>query len=328
MLTAIRRAYPNAFVAWAVESPTQQLLRLHPDLDETIEVPKGWMRKPATWLAMSKQLKSYHFDVAIDPQGITKSAALARISGAKIRVGIRGRWGRELSPRLNNRLVETIQPHIVDRSLELLRGIGIEDSTVHYDLPACKKAVASAEQMRHDLDLKKPFVMINPGASWVSKRWEMDRFGAVASYLKRQHNLSSLIVWAGAEEQRMAEEIFEFDTSASVIAGATNLRELAVLAQQASFFVGSDTGPLHIAAAMGTPCIGLYGTTRPEESGAHGAQHIAIQKWYQSGSCRKRRAAENDAMRDIMARDVFNACDELIARLDIDAAPQVHQSVA
>ena len=105
--------------------------------------------------------------------------------------------------------------------------------------------------------------MINPGGSWASKRWEMERFGAVVSYLKRHHGLASVIVWAGEDELEMGRVIHEFDREASIIAPKTSLTELAALASKAFFFTGSDTGPMHIAAAMGTPCIGLYGTTRP-----------------------------------------------------------------
>ena len=143
----------------------------------------------------------------------------------------------------------------------------------------------------------------------------MDRYGAVASYLKIHHDLTSVIVWAGVDEFEMAKKINSFDTNASIIAPRTNLRELASLTSRASFFIGGDTGPMHIASAMGTPCVGLYGTTRPEESGAFGPHHIAVQKWYQSGSCRKRRNATNDAMKDILASDVFSACDQMIASL-------------
>ena len=120
MLTAIRKKYPGAFIAWAVEAPSDQLLEIHPDLDEVILVPKSWVRKPKHWFELRKKLGSYRFEIAIDPQGISKSAMLGWISGAQQRIGIRGRWGRELSPFLNNRLVETKSPHIVDRSVELL----------------------------------------------------------------------------------------------------------------------------------------------------------------------------------------------------------------
>lgn len=315
VLTSIRKNYPESFIAWAVESPTHQLLELHPDLDEIILIPKGWAGKPKCWRALSKKLKQYQFDVAIDPQGITKSAALGWLSGANQRIGIRGRWGRELSPKLNNRLVETKAPHVVDRSIELLTEIGIATDlglTPQFRLPVCPESLASIKSKLDQARVGERFVVINPGGSWHSKRWEMDRFGSVASYLKRHHNLTSVIVWAGDEELKMANVIHDFDTTASVIAPATNLRELAALTSMADFFVGSDTGPLHLASTMGTPCIGLYGTTRPEESGAYGNDHLAIQKWYQSGSCRKRRNADNDAMRDILASDVFSGCDQMI----------------
>ena len=355
LLSAIRREHPDAFIAWAVESPTQQLLELHPDLDEIIQIPKGWLRKPKHYLNLRRKFKRLNFDIAIDPQGITKSAALGWISGAKKRIGIKGRWGRELSPYLNNSLVQTTSEHIVERSLELLSKISFttnqsktnqhktdqkkkgepntdnanannannanhnHPANINFGLPVCPTSHTSIESWLSQNVWKQQnaerFVLINPGGSWASKRWEMDRYGAVASYLKIHHDLTSVIVWAGVDEFEMAKKINSFDTNASIIAPRTNLRELASLTSRASFFIGGDTGPMHIASAMGTPCVGLYGTTRPEESGAFGPHHIAVQKWYQSGSCRKRRNAANDAMKDILASDVFSACDQMIASL-------------
>ena len=327
MLNAIRRMYPDAFIGWAIESPTHKLLDLHSGIDELILIPKGWAGKPSCWRELRGRLRQYQFDIAIDPQGITKSAALGWISGAKKRIGIRGRWGRELSPLLNNCLVETQGSHLVDRSLELIGELGGESSTadsadkqtVEFGLPICEQSNASLDKSLDRSTLGNFFALINPGGSWASKRWEIERFGAVASYLKRQQGMMSLIVWAGEQEREMAQTIHEFDPEASVIAPKTDLRELAVLCDRAAFFIGSDTGPMHMATAMGTPCIGLYGPTRPEESGAYGPQNIAIQKWYQSGSCRKRRNADNDAMKDILAADVFAACDEMIKRLGLKA---------
>lgn len=328
MLNAIRHKYPDAFIGWAVESPTHKLLDLHSGIDELILIPKGWAGKPSCWRELRRRLKKHQFDIAIDPQGITKSAALGWISGAKKRIGIRGRWGRELSPWLNNRLVETKASHLVERSLELIAEIGIENpvnysepgmTEVEFGLSLCEQSTVSLDMRLDRPRLGNYFALINPGGSWASKRWEMERFGAVASYLKRHQGMSSLIVWAGDEEREMAQTIHDFDPDASLIAPKTDLRELAMLCEQATFFIGSDTGPLHLATAMGTPCIGLYGPTRPEDSGAYGHQHIAIQKWYQSGSCRKRRNADNDAMRDILAADVFSACDQMIKQLGLKA---------
>ncbi len=321
LLAAIREQYPHAFIAWAVESPSHKLLELHPLLDEIVVIPKGWMGKRKCWSELRQTFKRLKFDIAIDPQGITKSAALGWISGAKKRIGIRGRWGREFSPWLNNCLVETKSQHLVDRSLELLSEIGIKASNIDYGLLLCEKSTTSVEHALARIDsqgrLKHGFCLINPGAGWRSRRWENDRFGSVASYLKRHHGVTSLVVWAGDEELEMAQEIVAFDKDASVLAPKTDLRELAVLCQRASFYLGGDTGPMHLASAMGTPCIGLHGTTLPTESGAHGAGHISVQKWHQSGN---RRKCENDAMRDILAADVFLACDEMLCRLGLKQA--------
>lgn len=314
MVNAIKDAYPTAFIAWAVESPTQQLLENHPAIDHIIQIPKGWMGKPAAWKQVSAQLKSFHFDIAIDPQGLTKSAMLGWLSGSKRRLGIKGRWGRELSPWLNNELVQTTENHVVDRSLELLQQLKIDSPQVKFELPTTSQADATVDRWlsRHQLD---PFVVINPGASWRSKRWENDRFGTVARDLFDKHNLRSVITWAGEEEKTMAQEIFRLNQHGSVLAMPTSLIELASLISRADFFVGCDTGPMHIATSVGTPCVGLYGTTRPQESGAYGLANRAVQKWYQSGSCKKRRRADNDAMRDIMASDVNAACDQMVASL-------------
>jgi lipopolysaccharide heptosyltransferase I len=314
MLNAVVEQYPNAFVAWAVESPTHHLLKNHSGIDKIISIPKGWLGKPRTWRAIGAELKSYKFDIAIDPQGLTKSALLGWMSGAPNRVGAKGQWGRELSPWLNNRLVRPSSTHVVERSMELLEEIGIEQSKIRFELPLDAVADKFIDRWLIEKSLNR-FAVINPGGSWASKRWENERFGSVASHLFNEHGLKTVVTWAGIEELEMAEEIVALNPEGCVLAGRTNLPELQSLLARADFFVGCDTGPMHLATAVGTPCVGLYGTTRPEDSGAFGPANIAIQKWYQSGSCRKRRNANNDAMRDILASDVNAACDRMLNRL-------------
>ena len=311
MLNAIVEHHPNAFIAWAVEPPTHQLLKNHPGIDEIISIPKGWMGKPAQWKPIREELQSFEFDIAIDPQGLTKSSMLGWMSRAANRIGAKGQWGRELSPWLNNRLVRPKASHVVDRSMELLQQMGIENPTVHFELPTDHVADKMVDVWLREKSLKR-YAVINPGGSWASKRWENERFGSVASHLLKQHGLKTVVTWAGAEELAMAEEIVALNPSGSFLADRTNLTELQSLLAGAEFFVGCDTGPMHLSTAVGTPCVGLYGTTRPEDSGAYGQHNIAVQKWYQSGSCKKRRKASNDAMRDILASDAMTACDDMI----------------
>lgn len=315
LLNAIREEFPQAYIAWAVESPSHQLLRLHRGIDQIIKIPRGWMKSPREWIRVRSQLKRHRFSISIDPQGITKSAILGWLSGAKQRIGARGRWGRELSCYLNNLLIEPTGTHLVDRSLNLLKGLNLDVPAVaKFELPTCP---SSLEQMQAWLRSQstRRFVVINPGASWPSKRWETNRFADIANHIWTVHCVRSIVTWAGEEERAMADQIVARAAGAAAAAQPTNLLQLAALCQLATCFIGCDTGPLHIAAGVGTPCIGLYGTTRPEESGAYGARHIAVQKWYQDGNCRERRGAENVAMRDIQSADVCQAVDSMFHRL-------------
>lgn len=316
LVNRIKDRYPDSTITWAIESPTQKLLAGQTAVDEFFVVPKRWMKQPSCWFDLRRQFRKRNFDIAIDPQGITKSAMLGWLSGAKTRIGIKGQWGRELSPWLNNRLVETRDTHLADRSLELLsaiEGFGDPANETRYAFPIDPAAVEFCKSFLSESGLNS-FSVINPGASWASKRWDNQRFGSVGSWLFRHQGIRSVITWAGSEEQAMATEIAEFDPSAFVIAPQTNLPQLAAMLSLATLFIGCDTGPLHIAAAVGTPCVGLYGTTRPQDSGAWPwavpTPHVAVQKWHQSGSCRKRRSAQNDAMMDILAADVFAACEQ------------------
>ena len=301
-------------------------LSLVSEIDHIVEVPKSWMGKLKHWRSLRQEFRRHKIDVAIDPQGITKSAALGWISGARKRIGIRGRWGRELSPWLNNKLIETRSSHVVDRSVELVAGLSDEAVQNEFQPLEAELKLPVSAQSQTKIDqwleqtltagLSDQFVLINPGGSWASKRWEVERFGEVAAELRTRLGLPSVVVWAGDEEQQMANKIVSTSEGAAVIACSTSLREMAALAYRAKFFLGGDTGPMHIATAVGTPCVGLYGTTRPEESGAYGDQHEAVQKWYQAGSCRERRSAANDAMRDIAVTDVVESCVAMQAKLD------------
>ena len=315
MLSAIRDYFPSAFVAWAVEAPSNQLLANHPSLDEIIVIPKGWMGKPSQWGSVRKMLKCHQFDVAIDPQGITKSSILGWLSGAKQRIGIRGRWGRELSPWLNNDLVATKGAHLLDRSLELLVRIGIPKTEIRHRFEPDVKSVNFVDDFIEQNKLQRPFAVINPGASWPSKRWVTERFADVANHVMQRHGLRSVISWAGPLELDMAESIARGARAATLLAPKTSLQDLSALLQRAAFFIGCDTGPMHMATSVGTPCVGLYGPNRPEESGAYGTLNIHVQAWYQDGSCRERRNAENLAMRDISVKDVCCACDGMVKRI-------------
>jgi heptosyltransferase-1 len=316
VMCALRDAMPDAHITWVVEGRNGALLQGHSALDELICVRRGWLKSPSAVLNLRRQLRARQFDIAIDVQGLTKSAVVSWLSGARKRIGFAGVDGREFSPLLNNVRVTPKAKHVVERNLELLRPLGIERPSVRFDLPETVGDMAMATGLIASRGWKTGFVVLNPGAGWKSKLWPRDRFAAVARHLGKRHGLPSLVVWAPGEERAWAEEIVAQSASHAHLAPSTTLTELAAICRRAALFIGSDTGPLHIAAAVGTPCIGLFGPMPAERNGPYGNPHIAIQEMTLTGGrSRDRRNAGPESMEAITASRVCFACDELFGRL-------------
>lgn len=311
---ALREHFPQAHIAWMVEGRSADLLRGHQAIDEIINVPRGWLKSPAFVWRLRGQLRRERYDVAIDMQGLTKSALVAWMSGAQRRIGFSGWEGRELSARLNNELIAATAKHVVDINLELLRPLGIASPAVRFDLPETSADRAMAERVVAESPLRGGFAIINPGAGWPSKWWPRDRFAAVARYLGEREATPSLIVWAGPQEREWAEEIVSHSHGHARLAPATTLTELAAICRRARLFIASDTGPLHLAVAVGTPCVGLYGPVPAERNGPYGPQHVSIQKMCLPTRSRERRTAGPESMEAIGVDDVYQACRRVLGQ--------------
>ena len=318
VLCTLRDHFPRARLTWVVEERAAAMLRGHAALDRLVTLPRRWWRSPLNVLRLRRDLRAIRPEVAIDLQGLTKSAAVARLSGAGLRIGFAKPEGRELSRWLNNRLVTTSTTHVVDRYLELLRPLGIERPQVRFDVPQRSEDEASIGRLIRERGLGAGFAIINPGAGWPSKRWPTERYSAVARHLGQQRNLRTLVVWAGAEERAWADQIITTSAGMAQMAPATSLSELAELCRRARLFIGSDTGPLHLAAAVGTTCVGLYGPMPAERNGPYGGGHVALQNARLMGSSRRRRSATNESMLAISVADVCGACDQILDRQWLD----------
>lgn len=313
LLCALRQSLPNAYIAWAVESPSHQLLEGHSALDEVIKIPKGWLKSFSKFWQVRRTLREHRFDMVFDPQSLTKSSALGWVAGCKRRIGLASPAGRELAVYLANERVHANEEHIVPRSLELLRVLGVKRPDVEFKVPIHESAVETMQQFLLRQRLSQGYAVINPSASWASKRWELERFGSVAQHLRSRHGLRSVVVWAGDGEREMAETIIKHSEGAAIAAPPTNLKELAALAMLSRVFVSSDSGPLHLAAAVGAPVVGLYGVTRPTACGAYGPLARNVQAYYQDGTARQRRSADNTALRAITVDMVCEATDQVLA---------------
>lgn len=305
---ALREEFPGAHIAWVVEKKAAPMIRDHQALDQVIEFERGWMGSPRGLRTAREELRSHRFDVTIDCQGLTKSSLAAWLSGAPKRIGFSGYHGGEVSRLLNNTLVKPVFTHLTDRSLELLIPLDIHSPKVRWKLPVNEAARQWANVWRRTIPTQS-LAVLNPGATWKSRLWESDRFAATARYIRDRYGYRSVVVWGSADERQMAERIVELSEGAATISPETDLHHLAALIETADLFISADTGPLHIAVAVGTSTIGLYGATRPGASGPYG--QVAIQKAYESGTRRHRRAADNRAMRQIGVEHVCEAIDEL-----------------
>jgi heptosyltransferase I len=319
---ALRDAYPSAWIGWVAEKAGAQLLHNHPALDEVIVVPKGILRSPSKLLDVRSRLRALQVDVTLDPQGLLKSAMQAWLTGAKRRIGFRAPIGREMSWILSSELVTSQQPHVVDRYRELLGPLGVEPGPVRFDVPCSGPAMRSmsawlyAQQLDH-----QPLAVLNPGAGWDSKVWPAERYAAVSRFLLEEHSLRTIVAWSGERERMWAKQIVAQSAGAASLAPNTSLPDLAALLRMSSLFVGSDTGPLHLAAAVGVPCVGIYGPTEPSESGPYGSQHQCVQTYFQQGTCRERRRGTNAAMQAVTVEQVILACSAILQQQLVHVEP-------
>ena len=308
---AIRDAFPDAYIGWVVEKKAAPMVRGHQAVDTVIELERGWFTSIRGMKDARSRLREHSFDFSIDCQGLTKSALAGRLAGAKTRVGFKGRHGGEFSGVLNNTKISPVFKHVTDRSLELLIPLGIHSPKVKWKLPLSATSRHWATRWRRTIQTPKLAVM-NPGGTWASKIWEAERFAATSRHLRDEHGYHSVAVWGTDEERRMAEKMVALSDDSMSLAPDTDLHHLGALIESADLFISGDTGPLHIAVAVNTDTIGLYGATRPGDSGPYG--QVAIQKDYQRGSRKQRRKADNTAMRAITVEHVCEKIDEIEAK--------------
>ena len=279
VLAALRRAWPAAKVDWIVDEAYASILTLAEGLNERVIVrakragnPEGLPPRTVTfgtgagYLQAVRYLRRQKYDAALDLQGLIKSAVWARLSGAARVIGFDRAHLRE--PMAAAFYTETVvpfeAPHVIQKNLSILKALGLPPAAV--ELPLHPVAAAETTAAIAAAGGARKYAVLNPGAAWPNKRWPAERFGALASQLRARTGLQTLVTW-GPSERDLAERVIAASDGAAVAAPPTAIADLAVIMRDAALVVSGDTGPLHIAAAMGTPLVGLYGPTWPERNG-------------------------------------------------------------
>jgi len=333
---ALREAFPAARIDWLVSERHRAILDHVPVIDRRVVLERRREARASSgatatsWRAVAQaiaELRQADYDVAFDLQGLLKSSILARGSGARRVVGFSVRHLRERWAHLF--YTETIEPptdvHVVDKNLALLAAVGLRDLPKRFPLGGeaaanrpvsgvrCPASTSDGGQEPGAWSPEPSFALINPGAGWPNKRWPPEWFGVIADRLRANHGLASVVLW-GPGEEALARTVVESSRGAARLAPPTGIGDMIVLARAASLLVSGDTGPLHIAAAVGTPVVGIYGPTNPARNGPWNPADLCVSR-FDACHCHHRRRCRLPVccLLDIGVEEVCAAIDRRLA---------------
>ena len=271
---ALRRAFPDARIDWLVEAKHRAIVDLVTVVDRVIAVDRAsW----SGWTTAVRALRMTGYDLAIDLQGLMKSAVLARASGAARVVGFSIWHLREKTARpFYSDVHEAEGGHVISKNLRLLEAVGVHDREIAF--PIADVPSAALDALRASIGDGTRFALINPGAAWPNKRWPPERFGEIAAFLREARGLTPVVLWGPGEEE-LARSVIAASGGAAVPAPPTSVADILALARAASLMVSGDTGPLHLAAAAGTPTVSLFGPTDPMRNGPFRAEDAAVSRY-------------------------------------------------
>ncbi len=327
VLGALGCQWPTARVDWLVEEAYAPVLELASGLHRRIIVRARESASRENAIAFGGVfgyvravafLRRQHYDVALDLQGLIKSAVWAKLSGARRVIGFHRDHVREAQAAAlyTDEVVPPPSAHVIKKNLALAHALGAAESTL--DFPLQPTAAAPTREAIGRAGGAGRYIVINPGAAWPNKRWPADRFGELATLLAGRHGLGSIITW-GPAEQELAESVAHSSGGAAHLAPPTSIADLAVLLRDAALVVSGDTGPLHIAAAMGTPVVGLYGPTWPERNGPWDPADEVISRADVCVCHHKRRCLlGKPCIDDIAVADVLAAAERRLTRTGLD----------
>jgi heptosyltransferase-1 len=333
---ALRQAYPEAHIGWAIEERWAELLAarselLSPGASTSAKRPlvdavhtvnmKSWLTSPFSTQGWKERrtlkagMRAQKYGIAIDIQGALKSVWVARGSKAEVQAGFA--TPREpLAKFFYQRKFEMRGTHVVEQGVNLVQDLsGRNDLRTEFRL-ACDP---EAESWR-EAELRKRgiggYIVITPGAGWGAKRWPAERYGEVARQLG-QWGLQSIVNSAPGEEH-LAQAVVETSGGAAQ-AISCSVGQLIALARKARLFIGGDTGPVHLAAAMGANVVAVYGPTNPARNGPYGSKAIVLRS-PESKTSHARHVDPEEGLLKVSTQDACDAVKSMLREPSSDAA--------
>jgi lipopolysaccharide heptosyltransferase I len=322
-LAAIRHALRDAEISWVVEKRSAEILHLNPFLTNLIEIDTRALRGRKTALSEKyeqareqlESLRAVKFDVALDFQGLHKSALIAKLSGAARRIGFDKAVLREPTSRFL--LTETVKipakTHIIRKNLflaEMALEIKTPADSSEFEFPIEIEEKHEREALEIVEKTGADFAILNPGGGWATKLWNAARFGKLADEIWKNFNLKSIVTF-GPGEEGLAETVVAAAKSKQAFAADLSLKGFYQLARRAKVYVGGDTGPTHLAIAARAPVVGLFGPTEWWRNGSPFERDVCVER--NDINCRAdchRRSCSNWICLDIEVEAVLRAVEK------------------
>ena len=322
-VTALRAKHPDWFLGWAIEPQWRRLLAANhalargpamPVVDQLhIVAAKEWGRHPISAATIGdirrvrQELRAARYDICVDLHGAVRSAVLGKWAHARRLIG--EEKPREWAARyLFDEPIPTKGTHVIEQAIEVVNAVAREELPVMLPwLPISETAEVFCDTQLAVLN-GRPFAILNPGAGWGAKRWPTERYGEVARVLAGKGY--DVVINAGPGEEILAKEVNA--ASGNIAIGLSPaLDELIALTRRSSLVIAGDTGPLHLASALGKPVVGIFGPTDPARNGPFGG-NFRVLRHPESKRDHSRRAEPEAGLLTILPEDVLNAADDVL----------------
>ncbi len=316
-LEALRSIYPQGHITWLVEDTYAPVLAGHPALDEVWPVPRPRFQNDRflgnVWdvLQMARRLREEPFDLVIDLQGLLKSAVWVTLARSKRKLGYDRT--RELSYLALTERLSPYDPeaHAVWRYLNVARHLGAPVVE-----PRFRLGLPLAEDVSHLVSGGggRPLVILHPGARWPSKLWPSAHWARLADWLAGEKGFQVVITGSPGDRELAGKIVALTDTPLLNLSGRTSLADLAALLKEARLAVTTDTGPMHLAAALGTPVAALFGPTAPWRTGPFGEGHEVVRLTLPCSPCFQRQCPEPRCLTELTPELAREAVEKILVR--------------
>ena len=324
----LKKYLPGCHITWVVEQSAADLLRGYDGIDELlVSQRKEWLRLLRTGAVIAafaqagaffRRLRNTEYDLVLDFQGLFKSAVLAGLARGKRTIGFAG--ARELAALFytERAAAPAFDDHAIKRHMGLVRHLGIADVSIAFSTfwGAEEERSITALLSGRPAESEGPLIVIHPSAAWATKCWDDGRMAAVADRLKKQFSARVVFVGTASEQDHTTAVITRMTEPALDLSGRTTLRELACLVACSSLMISMDSGPMHLACAVGAPVVALFGPTAPWRTGPFGPRASVVRKELACSPCYKKKSCplgHHRCMHDMTVEDVYGVCAEYLS---------------